>query len=72
MQRENNKPSKARAYRVLANLTQEEMAKALNLSVVSYRLKESGEREFTQSEMNAFVNKIKTVDDTVTLDTIFS
>ena len=72
MQRENNKPSKARAYRVLANLTQEEMAKELGISVTAYRTKESGDREFTQSEMNAFVKKIKTVDDTVTLDTIFS
>ena len=72
MQRENNKPSKARAYRVLANLTQEEMAKELGISVTAYRMKENNEREFTRSEMNAFVKKIKTVDDTVTLDTIFS
>lgn len=72
MQRENNKPSKARAYRVLANLTQEEMAKELGISVTAYRMKENNEREFTRSEMNAFVKKIKTVDETVTLDTIFS
>lgn len=56
----------------MAGITQEEMAKELGIAVTSYRLKESGEREFTQSEMNAFVKKIKTVDDTITLDIIFS
>lgn len=63
--------NKVKGYRNMANLTQEEMAKALNISVVSYNLKEKGEREFTQSEMVAFVEKIKTVVPSATLDLIF-
>ena len=63
--------NKVKGYRVMAGITQEEMAKELNISIVSYRLKESGEREFTRSEMVAFVNKIKTFDSNATLDLIF-
>lgn len=70
MERDNN-INKVKGYRTMAGFTQEEMAKALNISMVSYRLKETGEREFTESEMRAFVEKVKTINPSVTLDSIF-
>ncbi len=70
MERDNN-INKVKGYRTMAGFTQEEMAKALNISMVSYRLKETGEREFTESEMRAFVEKVKTTNPSVTLDSIF-
>lgn len=70
MERDNN-INKVKGYRTMAGFTQEEMAKALNISMVSYRLKEAGEREFTESEMRAFVEKVKTINPSVTLDSIF-
>ena len=66
-----NAMNKVKGYGTMAGFTQEEMAKALNISMVSYRLKESGEREFTESEMRAFVEKVKTTNPSVTLDSIF-
>ena len=70
MERDNT-INKVKGFRTMAGFTQEEMAKALNISMVSYRLKETGEREFTESEMRAFVEKVKTINPSVTLDSIF-
>lgn len=63
--------NKIKGCRVMAGLTQEEMAKELNMSVVSYRLKETGAREFTHNEMKKFVKVIQTVDPMVSMDDIF-
>jgi len=63
--------NKIKGYRTMSGLTQEEMAKELNMSLASYRLKESGAREFTQKEMINFVKVIQTIDPMITLDDIF-
>jgi DNA-binding XRE family transcriptional regulator len=63
--------NKIKGYRAMCGLTQEEMAETLNISVTSYRLKESGVRPFTQDEMIAFLNAVRKVDSTATLDIIF-
>ena len=63
--------NKIKGYRIMAGFTQEEMSKALNIAVSSYNLKETGKREFTHSEMVAFVNKINTINPTITMDDIF-
>ena len=39
-----------KSIRIDLGLTQEEMAKTLNISTTSYLLKENGKREFTASE----------------------
>lgn len=38
-----------------AKITQEEMAKRLNISSVSYRAKENGRREFTEKEIEKII-----------------
>lgn len=63
--------NKVKGYRNMIGYSQEEMAKALNIKRDTYRLKEAGERQFTQEEMVAFLNEIKKVDSSVTLDLIF-
>ena len=70
MERDNTL-KKVKGFRIMCGFTQEEMAKALNISTVSYRLKETGEREFTESEMKALVEKMKTINPSLTLDSIF-
>ena len=66
-----NAINKVKGFRTMAGLTQEEMAKALSISTTAYIMKESGKREFTESEMRAFVEKVKTINPSVTLDSIF-
>jgi putative transcriptional regulator len=63
--------NKIKGYRTMSGLTQEEMAKELNMSTQSYMLKETGKREFTHSEMTNFVKVIQTVDPMITMDDIF-
>ena len=63
--------NKIKGCRVMAGLTQEDMAKQLDIAVSSYRLKETGAREFTHNEMIKFVKIIQTVDPMVTMDDIF-
>lgn len=63
--------NKVKGYRNMIGYSQEEMAKALEMSRDTYRLKEAGERPFTQTEMIAFLNEIKKVDNKITLDHIF-
>lgn len=70
MERDNTL-NKVKGFRTMAGFTQEEMAKALNISTTAYIMKESGKREFTESEMRAFVEKMKTLNPDATLDLIF-
>jgi Predicted transcriptional regulators len=49
-----------KGYRVMAGLTQEELAKALKISRVAYCYKENGQRTFTDKEENIILEKIKT------------
>lgn len=63
--------NKVKGYRTMIGYSQEDMAKALNITRDTYRLKESGERQFTQDEMIKFLNEVKKTDNTVTLDIIF-
>lgn len=63
--------NKVLMYRSACKLTQEDMAMALGISITAYRQKESGEREFRNSEMVAFTNKLKEYDSNITMDDIF-
>lgn len=63
--------NKVKGYRNMIKYSQKDMAEALHISETAYRLKENGDRTFTQNEMIAFLNEIKKVDNTVTLDLIF-
>lgn len=63
--------NKVKGYRTMIGYSQEDMAKALDITRDTYRLKESGERQFTQDEMIKFLNEVKKTDKTATLDIIF-
>ena len=63
--------NKVRGYRNMIGFSQKQMAEVLNISETSYRLKENGERPFTQNEMIAFLNAVQRVDKKITLDNIF-
>lgn len=63
--------NKVKSYRTMIGYSQEAMANALEISTLSYRFKESGERQFTQDEMIKFLNEVKKTDKNVTLDNIF-
>ena len=48
-----------KSKRILFNLTQEEIAKELGITVKSYNLKETGKREFTLYEAQNIINLLK-------------
>ena len=48
-----------KSKRILFNLTQEEIAKELGITVKSYNLKENGKREFTLYEAQNIINLLK-------------
>lgn len=58
-------------YRKMLGLTQEEMAKTLDLSIVAYRNKESGKTQFKEKEMLAFHKICLSKIPNITLDEIF-
>lgn len=65
------KTNKVKGYRQMLGYTQDEMAGKLNVSVTSYRLKESGEREFTITEAKLFIAEVQKIDKFVTFEHIF-
>ena len=48
-----------KSKRILFNLTQEEIAKELGITVKSYNLKGNGKREFTLYEAKNIINLLK-------------
>lgn len=58
--------NKLAAYRKLHNLKQEDVAKMLNMSKVSYSYKENGKREFSLSEAKTLADYFG-----VTIDSLF-
>lgn len=58
--------NKLAAYRKLHNLKQEDVAKMLNMSKVSYSYKETGKQEFRLSEAKALAEYFG-----VTIDSLF-
>ena len=48
-----------KSKRILFDLTQEEIAKELGITVKSYNLKENGKREFTLYEAQNIINLLK-------------
>lgn len=48
--------NKIKGYRVMAGMTQAEMAKKLNMGVRTYILKEQDNSKFTLSELNDIVD----------------
>lgn len=63
--------NKVRSFRTGLGYSQEDMAKALDISTTAYRYKENGDKPFTQDEMIKFLNEVKKTDKTATLDIIF-
>ncbi len=47
---------KLKSLRVNYNITQDDMAQLLNISVQTYNKKENGKSEFTQSEINKILS----------------
>lgn len=52
------KNNKLVGYRKMANLTQDDLAKALGIDRITFHRKESGKNEFTTSEINKAYNCI--------------
>lgn len=50
--------NKVKGYRVMVNLTQEELAKKLGIALRSYQNKEQGITKFTVDELKAIKNII--------------
>ena len=59
------------AYRKMINMSQTDMAKAIGICLTSYHLKETGKKDFTQSEMVSILNIIKKYNPNITIDEIF-
>jgi putative transcriptional regulator len=59
------------AYRKLIHYNQTKMAKELEISLTSYSQKESGKKNFNQSEMIKITNIIKDFIPDITMDAIF-
>lgn len=51
--------NKLKGYRVMAKLTQKDMAKALNVNLSTYNQKENNSDEFTIKEAKVIVKKLK-------------
>lgn len=63
--------NKVKGYRTMIGYSQEDMAKALDISTTAYRYKEAGDRPFTQDEMIKFTNTIKAIQSDIKMDDIF-
>lgn len=59
------------AYRKLLDITQQEMAQKLGVSLTTYNHKETGKKEFNQKEMVSITDIIKLKVPNVTMDEIF-
>lgn len=59
------------AYRKLLNLTQCEMSKKIGISLTSYNNKETGKKNFSQTEMIMITTIIKNKIPNATMDEIF-
>lgn len=60
-----------RGYRIMMNLTQEEMAKKLNVSRQAYSEKERGNIPFNDVEKVKIKNIFREIDEEITIDKIF-
>jgi DNA-binding XRE family transcriptional regulator len=58
-------------YRKMIGLTQKEIAKELKISASSYVLKESGKRDFTQTEMQGITQIFRDHGKDFTMEEIF-
>ena len=62
------KLNKVKGYRVMANMTQDEMASVIGLQRRSYIDKENGVREFTVKELTAIRDTLNNKGIDITLD----
>ena len=62
------KLNKVKGYRVMANITQDEMASVIGLQRRSYIDKENGVREFTVKELTAIRDTLNNKGIDITLD----
>lgn len=62
------KLNKVKGYRVMANITQDEMASVIGLQRRSYIDKENGVREFTVKELTAIRDTLNNKGINITLD----
>ena len=62
---------KLKGYRVMLDLTQEQMANKLNITGRSYIDKESGKKHFKYKEMLAIKEMVKEIKPDVTIDELF-
>lgn len=63
--------NKVKGYRIMAGISQEEMAAALGITRASYNNKETGKQQFKASEMIKLVEEIQKKVPTVTMDDVF-
>lgn len=63
--------NKVKAYRVMANLRQVDMAEKLGLSKQAYGSRERGQTNFTIEEMKKVKEIFETVDKNISIDEIF-
>lgn len=63
--------NKVKGYRVGCNLTQQEMADAIGISVRTYARLENKPSGFTLEQMTKFVNKINELNPDLKLEDIF-
>lgn len=63
--------NKVKSLRVLTDHTQKQMAQKLGLSEGQYRAKEKGRYQFTQEEMLLFLQEVRKVDKSISLEAIF-
>lgn len=63
--------NKVKAYRVMANLRQIDMAEKLGLSKQAYGSRERGQTNFTIEEMKKVKEIFETVDKNISIDEIF-
>ncbi|MBL4933023.1 helix-turn-helix transcriptional regulator [Clostridium paridis] len=59
------------AYRKMLDITQLQMAQEIGVSLTTYNHKETGKKEFNQSEMVSITDIIKAKVPNVTMDEIF-
>ena len=64
--------NRVKGYRTMLGMTQEEMAKAIGVSINTYREMESNPEKFKIDQANKFLEVVNQVDNTITLNDIFS
>ena len=63
--------NKVAGYRIIAGLTQAQMAEKLHISTNTYRNKEKGKSFFTSDEMKIFTDLVKNVISDAKMESIF-